>query len=191
VGIADLGLRIADWLGSIRNPKSETEILGTPTLPLHVHVIRLRGPWQVEPLERYVPCGGRRYKRSIEGLPLSARMTMPADWSGICGNEFLGRVRYHRVFQTPTGLESGERVWLVIEPPRSRGVVTLNRKRLGEVVWGAQPGRYHITDLLEDHNRLEIVVEHPLLDETLQCGDDDRTLLPGGLVGEVRLEIEE
>jgi hypothetical protein len=156
-----------------------------------MHTIRLRGPWQVEPLERYVPCGGGDFARSTGGLPLSARVTMPADWTGVCERDFLGRVRYRRVFQKPTGLDSGERVWLVIEPPRSRGVVTLNRKRLGEVVWGAQPGRYHISDLLEDHNRLEIIVEHPLLDETSQPVDDDRTLSPGGLVGEVRLEIEE
>jgi hypothetical protein len=44
---------------------------------------------------------------------------------------------------------------------------------------------------LEDHNRLEIIVEHPLLDGTSQPEADDRTDSPGGLVGEVRLEIEE
>jgi hypothetical protein len=156
-----------------------------------MHIIRLRGPWQLEPLERYVPCGAGRYERTTDGLPLSARATMPADWSAAFGGDFLGRVRYHRVFQAPTGLESGERVFLVVEPPRSRGVVSLSRKRLGEVVWGGPAARFHITELLEDHNRLEIVVEHPALDESLQSGDDGVTHLPAGLLGEVRLEIEE
>jgi hypothetical protein len=155
-----------------------------------MHIIRLRGPWQLEPLERFVPCGEGRYERATVSLPLSARLTMPADWSTVFGGDFLGRVRYHRVFQSPTGLESGERVFLVVEPPRSRGVVSLSRERLGEVVWGGPAGRFHITDLLEDHNRLEVVVEHPALDESLRRGDDDVTHFAGGLVGEVRLEIE-
>jgi hypothetical protein len=46
-------------------------------------------------------------------------------------------------------------------------------------------------DHLEDHNRLEIVVDHPALDAAGAANDDGGTRLPGGLVGEVRLEIEE
>jgi hypothetical protein len=156
-----------------------------------MHTIRLRGPWQLEPLERYVGRGDGRYDGSIERLPVEARATMPADWSDALGREFLGRVRYHRVFQKPTGLDAGERVWLVVEPPRSRGVVQLNGKPLGEVLWGGPPGRFDITALLEDHNRLEITVEHPSLDADANAYDDDDTNSPGGLVGEVRLEIEE
>jgi hypothetical protein len=98
----------------------------------------------------------------------------------------LGLVRYLRIFQKPTGLESGERVWLVVERPRSRGTVELNRKRLGDA-----GGRFDITELLEDHNRLEILVEHPVVDARGVARDDDDTALIGGLIGEVRLEIEE
>lgn len=116
---------------------------------------------------------------------------MPADWSQILGGDFLGRVVYRRTFQKPTGLESGERVFLVVEPTRSWGVVELNRKRLGEVFSGPGGGRFEITEVLEDHNRLEIVVEHPALDGAGSGNDDGQTSLPGGLVGEVRLEIEE
>jgi hypothetical protein len=160
-------------------------------LTIPMHIIRLRGPWQLEPLEQFLPSGDGHYTRVTEGLPLSARATMPADWSTVLGRGYLGRVRYHRVFQSPTGLDAGERVFLVVEPPRSRGVVSLSRKRLGEVAWGGPAARFHVTDLLEDHNRLEIVVEHPILDEVPSCDDDDSTLFAGGLVGEVRLEIEE
>jgi hypothetical protein len=156
-----------------------------------MHTIRLRGPWQLEPIERYVLQPDGRHERTIDGLPLRTKLTMPADWGEVFGHDFLGRVGYLRTFQKPTRLESREQVWLVVEPPRSSGVVELNRKRLGEVCWGSNPGRFDITELLEDHNRLEIVVEHPLLDDPRAANDDSITNSPGGLIGEVRLEIEE
>jgi hypothetical protein len=160
-------------------------------LPHYIHVIRLRGPWQLEPLERYVQHQNGRFDRSTSGLPLSGRATMPADWSNLFGRDYFGRVSYRRLFQRLSGLESGERAFLVVEPPRSRGVLSLNGKTLGEVVWGGPPARFDVTDLLADPNRLEIVVEHPVLDGTALADDDDFSQSPGGLVGEVRLEIEE
>ena len=167
-----------------------------------MHIIRLRGPWQVEPVARFVAQPDGTYVVTSDDLPVAARMTMPADWTAVCGGDFLGRVRYRRTFQKPTGLETGERVFLVVEPARSLGVVELNRplavssgpsngKRLGEVGRGAEPFRTEITEMLENHNRLEIVVEHPVLDAANEADDDVVTRLPGGLVGEVRLEIEE
>jgi hypothetical protein len=91
----------------------------------------------------------------------------------------------------PTGLDSGERVFLVVEPPRSRGNVTLSDAPLGQVSVGGPPFRVDIADRLEDHNRLVIVVDHPALDERGAATDDGNSTLLGGLVGEVRLEIEE
>jgi hypothetical protein len=160
-------------------------------LPHHIHVIRLRGPWQLEPIEQYLRRDDGRFQRTNSGLPHSGRSTMPADWSGLLGRDFFGRVRYHRIFQMPTGLESGAPVWLVVEPPRSRGVVALGGRLLGEAVWGGPPARFKITERLEEHNRLEIIVEHPALDAAVPGDDDDFQSRPGGLVGEVRLEIEE
>ncbi|HEX2477538.1 MAG TPA: hypothetical protein VHK01_22470 [Lacipirellulaceae bacterium] len=156
-----------------------------------MHTIRLRGPWQLEPLERYIARRDGSFERVADGLPVSSRLTMPADWSSAFGAEFCGRVRYHRVFQSPTGLDSGERVWLVVEPPRCRGGIKLNGKPLGDVSWRGPNFRFDITDLVEDHNRLEIVVEHPALDGDWVANDDSDINQPGGLVGEVRLEIEE
>jgi hypothetical protein len=154
-----------------------------------MHTIRLRGPWQLEPLERIICLGDGQFRRTADVLPDSARATMPTDWSESFGSDFFGRVRYRRIFQKPTGLESGERVWLLIEPPRSHGVVELNRKRLGDVYWNGDAGRFDITELLEDHNHLEIVVAHPALDSATPAADDSSATLPGGLVGAVRLEI--
>lgn len=156
-----------------------------------MHIIRLRGPWQVEAMARFVLQPEGSYKAEHDGLPPSVRATMPADWAAVLGGDFFGRARFGRVFQKPTGLESGERVWLVVEPLRTRGVVELNRKPLGEVFWSESSARFEITELLEDHNRLEIAVEHPALDASGAADDDSDTNVPGGLVGEVRLEIEE
>jgi hypothetical protein len=156
-----------------------------------MHTMRLRGPWQLEPIERFVRRHDGGYNRLTEDLPAAARVTMPADWGQSFGADFLGRVRYRRIFQKPTGLDSGERVFLVIEPPRSLGIVELNEQRLGEIRYGSPPARYDITNRLEDHNRLEILVSHPALDDARMADDDGSTQLAGGLVGEVRLEIEE
>jgi len=115
---------------------------------------------------------------------------MPADWSAALGGDFFGRVGYRRMFNKPTGLDSGARVWLVVEPPRSMARVVWKQKLLGFVHAGGTTGRFDITELLEDHNQLEIIVDHPALDG-LRRSSGDPTALPGGLVGEVRLEIEE
>lgn len=155
-----------------------------------MHTIRLRGPWNVEPLARFVARGGGAFLASADELPAAERLTMPADWSATCGPDFLGRVRYHRIFQQPTGLDDGQRVFLVVEGPRSRCAVHLNHKRLADALLWGDTGRYEVTTLLADHNQLEIVVEHPALDERGMANDDEAEAA-GGLVGEVRLEIEE
>lgn len=156
-----------------------------------MHIIRLRGPWNVEPVARFVPQADGTYKPVKEELPPIARVTMPADWSATCGADFLGRVSYRRIFQKPTGLDDGERVFLVVEPPQSSACITLKKKLVGFVYSGEPAGRFDITDRLEDHNQLEIFVDHPDLDE-MRSTVGDPTLLPcGGLVGEVRLEIED
>ena len=156
-----------------------------------MHIIRLRGPWTVEAVARFVPLPDGSCRADHDNLPAAARVTMPADWSGVCGADFLGRVRYRRTFNKPTGLEAGERVFLVVERPRSWGRVELNRKPLGDVSRGDSIGRFNITAVLEDHNQLEIVVEHPALDGAFPANDDGDLDAPGGLVGEVRLEIVE
>jgi hypothetical protein len=156
-----------------------------------MHTIRLRGPWQLEPIFRFVPQADGTYRPVKEGLPPPARATMPADWSAAFGADFLGRVRYHRVFQKPTGLDCGERVFLVVEPARSFACITLFEKLVGFVYPGDAAQRFDITDRLEDHNRLDIFVDHPHLDSMRSTVGDPKSLPPGGLVGEVRLEIEE
>jgi hypothetical protein len=116
---------------------------------------------------------------------------MPADWSGLLGADFLGRVCYRRTFQKPTGLGSGERVWLVVEAARSEARILWKGDLVGFVNPGETAGRFDITDRLEDQNAVEVIVDHPALDCMRSTAGDPLQLPPGGLVGEVRLEIEE
>jgi hypothetical protein len=157
-----------------------------------MHTIRLRGPWNLEPIARFVPQADGTYRPEPENLPPPARLTMPADWAGVFGAVFLGRVRYRRVFQKPTGLDEGQRVFLAVESPRSEGSVSLFGELVGFVRSHDDVKRFEITGRLEDHNRLEILVDHPALDTSrgTLMGNSEQ-LLPGGLIGEVRLEIEE
>jgi hypothetical protein len=156
-----------------------------------MHTIRLRGPWNVEPLKRFVLQADGSYRATENDLPSATRATMPADWSALFGADFLGRVRYRRTFQKPTGLDSGERVWLVVEPAQSEACVLWKGDLLGFIYPSEPAGRFDITDRLEDHNTLEICVDHPALDFMRSTVGDPTKLSPGGLVGEVRLEIEE
>ena len=154
-----------------------------------MHIIRLRGPWQLEPLARYVARADGSYDRTTADLPAAFQATMPADWSATLGPDFVGVVRYARNFQRPTGLEPGDKVWLVVEPPRSTATVRLADQDLGTVSHGEPAARFDITQLMADHNDLEIVVRHSKFDEDHPTGRDPLDA-PGGLVGEVRLEIE-
>jgi hypothetical protein len=155
-----------------------------------MHTIRLRGPWQLEPVFRLVRRDDGGFDRLTDSLPAVATMHVPADWSAAFGADFLGRVRYVRPFNAPPGLVPEERVWLVVEPQRSVARVMMSEETLGTVAAGDDAGRFDITHLLNPHNRLEIFVDHPaLVDGNIR--DGEALKLPGGLVGEVRLEIEE
>jgi len=89
-----------------------------------------------------------------------------------------GKVCWRRAFHRPTGLDAGERVWLVVDRPLSGATVRLNGQPLGDVEQGTV-GRLDVTDLLADRNALEIDVALAAPDEA------------GELAGDVRLEIEE
>ena len=125
-------------------------------------------------------------------LPPPGRVQLPADWGVTLGPNFHGCVRYRRYFHRPTGLENVDRVELVLEEVDAHGIVELNGVNLGEVALGEGAGRFDVTDRLIGHNELCVHVESP------RIGPDHRYLsrpgregLPGGLIGEVRLEIYE
>jgi hypothetical protein len=130
-------------------------------LKILLHTIRLRGPWELQPVWRYALKPDGTYRPEKENLPPAARIKMPADWSAVYGADFFARVRYRRVFHRPTGLEGGTRVFLVVEPAQSEACVTLKQALVGFVYPGEKAGRFEITERLEDDNVLEIFVDHP------------------------------
>lgn len=150
------------------------------------HAIRLRGPWQFEPLARGVVRGDGQVVERFDDLPPAGRSTVPSDWGHEVGAEFRGRVRYRRSFNPPGTLEAHERLWLIVEGVDARGVVSLNGTRLGEVAGYAVSSSFDITRLVGPRNEIVLDVELPADNRALRPG---REMLPGGPIGEVRLEV--
>jgi hypothetical protein len=155
-----------------------------------IHIIRLRGPWQYEPLARtrLLPDGSTITETGE--VPGAGSMQMPADWNAALGSEFRGRVRYTRRFGRPRGLEDGDRVQLVLAQLDAFGAVCLNARPLVRIPPGMLDTRVDITDRLQPRNELSVEVELPRCDAASpplpRLGRENRA---GGLVGEVRLEI--
>jgi hypothetical protein len=164
------------------------------------HIIRLRGPWQYQPLARFVPLPGDALQPTINKLPPGGVIALPADWGGVLGSDFQGTVRFLRRFNRPTGLDAASRVWLVIEEVDFQALVALNGREYGEVIAGSAnsvsetrecPTRFEITADLAPHNLLSITVTCPGLGpDGLPVPRPGREGLAGGLIGLVRLEIE-
>jgi len=140
------------------------------------HLIRLRGPWQYEVIETGAPVG----------LPLAGQMVLPADWGRQLGVSFRGRVRFTRNFGRPPGLEPHERVRLVCDGIDPHGAMLLGGQRLGNATGYALPCRADVTELLKPRNTVELNIDFPAGSSPPRPG---REQLPGGPVGEVRLEI--
>ena len=133
-----------------------------------MHPIRLRGPWDYQPLSAA--------SGDAANLPAAGRVRMPCDWAASLGSAFRGRVLYQRHFGCPTSLGPGDRVDLVFGAVRTAATARLNDRPLVDFS-GPNGARIDVTSRLAERNLLEVVVEH-------LAGE-----LAGGLVGEVRLEI--
>jgi hypothetical protein len=131
---------------------------------VYPHRIRLRGPWEGEPLARH---GGG-------ALPSPFRMTMPGRWAAAGLADFGGRVRFRRHFGYPGRIDAHERVWLTCAGADDRLEVWLNGTPLGAHP-GSAPLEWEVTALLRPRNELVVEVEGP-------AGR-------GGLWGEVALEV--
>ena len=142
-----------------------------------VHSIRLHGPWQASVLESFSP---------KTDFVTEHRAKIPSDWSDWLGTSFCGRIAYVRNFGLPTGLTEDQKVWLVVEAIDFRGDVILNDQPLGRMQLGDSPMRIDVLRKLLKSNRLRIEIELPS-----DAVRGDRNGLAGGLIGGVRLEIEE
>ncbi len=132
---------------------------------MYPHRIRLRGPWDCEPLAR-----------EDAGPPAApVRVTMPCPWrdSGLAGA--AGRVRCRRRFGYPGRIDADERVWLTFAGFSATADVALNGHALGRRTRADCPCAFDVTSLLQPRNELVVTIE--------SSTDDD------GLWGEVALEI--
>lgn len=103
-----------------------------------MHIIRLRGPWEIVPLE-------------IRGAT-SLRLMLPGDWCGPLG-DYAGRVQFRRRFHRPTGLSDGSQVQLAIAALPLQRLVLCNDRLLAA---GENEERYDLTHHLENENLLVI-----------------------------------
>ena len=145
-----------------------------------IHTIRLHGPWDA----RVLAVSGEQDKLGQE-----RRVKIPCDWGDWLGVDFCGKVEYRRRFNRPTGLKPKQPVWLVVEQVDSHGDVFLNDQQLGSLTFGQfpdQPFRVEIGESLELSNVLRVDIQvSPDSDRSSRDG------LAGGLIGSVRIEIEQ
>ncbi len=141
---------------------------------MYRHRIRLRGPWECEPLARFVTTADGHKETVTTDLPAPCRVTMPCRWRDGGLKDFAGRVRFRRHFGYPGRIDENERVWLTFAGVEGIAAIWLNGQFLGRHEGPQQPFEFEITSLLRNRNELQVEVEGP---ET------------GGIYGEVALEI--
>jgi hypothetical protein len=129
------------------------------------HRIRLRGPWEHEPLAR---------EAGEAALPPPGPLRLPARWADGPLAGFAGRVRLRRHFGYPGHLDENERVFLVIDGAAGCRAVAVN-----DTAGPAPAGdayEWDVTALLRARNALRLEVE----------GGPERDGLPGEVALEVR-----
>lgn len=154
------------------------------------HIIRLRAPWQLQALVRYVPLGPGEFQERTADLPPAAKAEVPGDWTELLGAEFLGRVRYTRSFNCPTNLDPNERVWLICDGVDAAAEFSLNGTSIFTLAGADRRGSCDVTAHLRPRNLLSVDVS------LLPSGHAQhvpraagRAGRGGGISGEVRLEI--
>jgi hypothetical protein len=155
------------------------------------HTIRLRGPWRYFVIAHSALCERAPEEQSQheKHSPIGT-IHIPMDWGTTLGRNFRGRVRYSRSFGKPTGLNAEDRVELVCQCVDAFGAVELNDLQLGNIPSGLAATRFDITQFLRPRNELVIDVELPMAGGDLEHSNrPGREGLPGGIVGEVCLEI--
>ena len=114
---------------------------------MYPHRIRLRGPWECEPLRRL----------GTDAPPAPRRAALPCRWADAGLADFAGRVRFRRRFGYPGRLDGDERVWLTCAGLSDTADVRLNDTALAERQ--TAPFEFDVTALLRARNELEMDVE--------------------------------
>ena len=156
------------------------------------HRIRLRGPWQVEPVSWLELTDERTLLENKDRpLPPSGMVKVPGDWGSLLGNEFRGRVVFTRRFGRPLNLDPTVPMELTLEGVDARAELWLNGERLGEIPWGRFSGRFPLPVPLLSRNELRIQVDCPAMGAKVSRSlrPADRGDQPGGLFADVTLDF--
>ena len=120
------------------------------------HLIRLRGPWTYHLLDNALQ---NSCNELMEATSEPARISMPALWSDAVGTGYQGKVRFVRPFGQPTGLESGDRVLLVVSGASQPVTISLNGRELSSHSRNAREIAADVTETLESRNLLVLDVD--------------------------------
>lgn len=164
------------------------------------HTIRLRGPWQCEPLSFAKIMTDGSVIWTDTDLPATGVIELPGDWSAALGPDFRGLARLTRRFGLPTGLSPSSRVWLALEEVAGTAAVALNAHPLGSTTNEADSLRFResLANLPQRFDSLLQPQPHPCpvrwdITSLLKARNDVAiTLLAftDGWVGLISLEIE-
>jgi hypothetical protein len=136
---------------------------------MYPHRIRLRGPWECEPL-------AYAGERAGQVLPAPRRVVMPCRWGDTDLAGFTGRARFRRRFGYPGRIDAHERVWLRIEGIAGEAAVWLNGLVLSSADRSSGALEFDVTALLHARNELSI-------EAAMSAGQED------GIWSEAVLEV--
>ena len=128
------------------------------------HIIRLRGPWEFEPL-------------SGEHAPPPGRIVIPCAWTESVLGSFRGTVRFRRRFHWPATLTEQERLLLHFTEIDGRATFKFNGQELD--VREGDPLSWDITKLVQPRNDLIAELEY----------QGAATATGGGIVRDVELHV--
>ncbi|HEV3145185.1 MAG TPA: hypothetical protein VGZ47_14945 [Gemmataceae bacterium] len=144
---------------------------------MYPHRIRLRGPWQIEPLAQLVRHGHDVFGFRMHDLPAARTVNSPALLKDCGLPDFAGVVRYRRHFGLPRKLDEHETVWITCAGVADSCIVWLNAQRLANFASPRQPFEIEVTGELQDRNELWLDVHYAHANGN------------GGLCGDVAIEI--
>jgi beta-galactosidase/beta-glucuronidase len=144
------------------------------------HFIRLRGPWNWQPVSRWTQNPSGEWQLTANDLPQGGAIVLPGDWNAILGENHLGSVLFTRTFRCPQAIAAAAHVSLEIEDANRQAKVELNDQLLGEIISSQLPAaytvqrcpaRFDITRLLRPSNLLSVTVTSSPPDEGKErCG---------------------
>src|SRR5687767_3486483 len=111
---------------------------------MYPHRIRLRGPWECEPIG--------------PAAPPPRRVTIPCGWDAAGLAEFRGRARFTRKFGYPGKADRDvEHFWLTCADANGCCEIHLNHQLLSAE--SCASFAFDVTSIIQDRNQLEVLID--------------------------------